>query len=86
MELVWVTKAEYIKRYKIKILFNGMTEGIVDLENLLKGPVFEPLKEESFFKQFSINSWTLEWPNGADFAPEYLYQLAKELQLEHANK
>lgn len=86
MDIVWVTKAEYIEEYKIKLIFNDMTEGTVDLKNSFNGPIFEPLKEVPFFKKFIVNSWTLEWPNGADFAPEYLYQLAIQPQLEPANK
>ncbi|WP_439651978.1 hypothetical protein [Membranihabitans maritimus] len=43
------------------------------------------MKKEDFFKKFTLNSWTIEWPNGADVAPEFLYQEAmkKELELKH---
>jgi hypothetical protein len=38
------------------------------------GPVFEPLRDPAVFKQFEIHPefHTLTWPNGADFAPEFL--------------
>lgn len=39
------------------------------------GVVFEPLKDLNFFKRFSVKYNTVEWENGADFAPEYLLAL-----------
>ena len=46
----------------------------VDLESDLVGKVFEPLKNKDYFKAFSIKYNTVEWENGADFAPEFLYE------------
>lgn len=86
MELIWITKARYEGEYKIWLKFNDSTEGMVDLKNSLTGLVFEPLKEIHFFKNFTLNSWTIEWPNGADFSPEYLYQLIEENKLAEATK
>jgi hypothetical protein len=71
--ILQVIKAEYLKDYTIKIYFNNGDEKIVDLSNELYGTVFEPLKNTNYFKNFSICCNTISWPNGADFAPEYLY-------------
>jgi hypothetical protein len=73
-----VTKANYLKEYKIEVLFNTGEKKIIDLKNSLKGAVFQPLKDVNFFKSFKINFNTIEWENGADFAPEYLYELGNE--------
>ena len=48
---------------------------VVDLRSSLKGIVFEPLKDLDLFKRFSVKYNTVEWENGADFAPEYLLSL-----------
>lgn len=75
--LIKVTKAKHIRDYQLELTFNDGTHKIVDLQDTLDGPVFEPLKKLENFKKFKLNRWTIEWSNGADMAPEYLYELAK---------
>ena len=70
-----IIKAEYLDNYRIKLWFNDGKMKIVDLAGSLNGLVFEPLKELEFFKKFTIKFNTIEWDNGADFAPEYLYKI-----------
>ncbi|MBR4534402.1 MAG: DUF2442 domain-containing protein [Bacteroidaceae bacterium] len=70
-----VIKAEYIEGYRLLLLFNNGERRIVDLSNSLKGSVYTPLKDINYFKNFSIKFNTIEWENGADFAPEYLYEI-----------
>ena len=70
-----ITKADYINEFKVKILFNDGLEKIVDLKNYIhskKHPFFQPLKQIKKFKKFYVHK-TLVWDNGADIAPEYLY-------------
>jgi len=74
-EILWVTKAEYANEYKLLLTFNNNVTKLVDLKGSLYGEVFEPLKNIEKFKQFRLSDWTVEWHNGADFAPEYLYSL-----------
>ena len=70
-----VIKAEYIEGYRLLLLFNNGEKSIVYLSNSLKGTVYIPLKDIDYFKRFSIKFNTVEWENGADFAPEYLYEI-----------
>ena len=69
-----VIKAEYLSGYRIKLWFNNQVAKVVDLANSLNGEVFQPLKDIDFFKRFTIKFNTIEWENGADIAPEYLYE------------
>ncbi len=76
MRPISVTKAEYKDDFRIYLEFDNGVSGIVDLKDSLDGEIFEPLKEQSFFKSFLLDTWTIGWSNGADFAPEYLFELA----------
>jgi len=67
---------EYLDKYQLKLTFNNGIEGIVDLEQELYGEIFEPLKDKSLFQKVFVTSRTIEWPNGADFAPEFLFEIA----------
>ena len=69
-----IIKAEYISGYQLRLWFNNGAVKDVDLSDSLKGNVFVPLQDKEFFKRFSIRFNTIEWENGADFAPEYLYE------------
>jgi hypothetical protein len=73
METIKIEEAKYIDGYKIALTFNDGKKKVVDLKNELWGEVFEPLNDISFFKNFTLNPFTIEWENGADFAPEFLY-------------
>lgn len=75
-----VTGVRHIKGYKLVVAFNDGAAKEVDLEYELHGEVFEPLRDVEFFKQAKVNEETntIEWPNGADFAPEFLYEIGKE--------
>ncbi len=75
MNLIWITKAEYLSDYKINLAFNDGTTGIADLKDSLNALVFKSLKDKEYFKSFKKNNWTIEWENGVDFAPEFLYNL-----------
>ena len=70
-----VSDAKYLEGYKIKLIFNSGESKIIDLSKELNGKVFEPLKDKSFFKTFTIKYNTIEWSNEADFAPEFLFEL-----------
>ena len=73
--MLHVTSAEHLGGHRLRLRFNDGTIGDVDLAGRLTGPIFEPLNEVSYFANFDTSGPTIEWPNGADFAPEYLREL-----------
>ena len=74
---IHVIDAKHVSDYKVWLAFNDGSDGEVDLSDELDGEVFEPLRDKSFFKTFKLEGHTLAWSNGADFAPEFLKELAQ---------
>jgi hypothetical protein len=71
-----VTEARPTGAWRVWMNFADGVEGEVDLSRYLRyGPVFAPLADEEFFRQLRVEAGTIAWPNGADIAPERLYEL-----------
>jgi len=75
-----VIEVKHIDGYKLWLRFQDGVCGTVDLSDELWGPMFEPLKDVTLFAQAAVHPelQTVTWPNGADLAPEFLYQAAKQ--------
>lgn len=73
-----IVEVKPMEGYRLWLRFHDGRSGTVDLSAELWGPVFEPLKDKELFAQVTIHPEleTVTWPNGADLAPEFLYQQA----------
>ena len=70
-----VIKIEYRGAYAYHILFDDGVEGEIDFSDYLsRGPIFEALKDLTIFSKATVEGGTIGWPNGADVAPETLYE------------
>ncbi len=74
-----ITDMKYKSGYKVWLKFDDGLEGELDLQDELWGEVFEPLKKLERFKTVRLDKElnTICWENGADFAPEFLYDKLK---------
>jgi hypothetical protein len=82
-----VIDARHAGGYRVWLRFADGLSGEIDLEKELWGPVFEPLKDVAEFAKvrFDPEADTIVWPNGADLAPEFLYDaLGAALALSNA--
>ena len=70
-----VIEAKHVRGHVVWLKFRDGTRGELDLAPALNGPIMAPLRDVEFFKTFTIHPefHTLVWPNGADFAPEFLH-------------
>ena len=74
--MVHVTSVNYRSGHVLHVRFSDGVTGDVDLRNELMGPIFEPLRDPSRFAEAYVDAelGTVVWPNGADVAPEFLYE------------
>ena len=66
----------------LRVTFVDGTTGTVDLRNFLntshiQGTIFEPLRDPTAFAQVRVVMGAVQWPNGADLAPDAMYDAIK---------
>ena len=70
-----ISKVKPASGYVLEIEFNDGAYGKVDLSDRLFGPMFEPLLDPHLFNQVQVDEYgAVCWPNGADLAPDALYE------------
>jgi hypothetical protein len=72
-----ITQLELVGRHVLRLAFNTGVRKAVDVLPLLDGLIFEPLRDPTFFARAKMDpvTGTAVWPNGADLAPEALFDL-----------
>lgn len=62
--------------------FDDGLQGVISIKDRLFGPVFEPLHDRSLFQQVTVDKFgAICWPNGADLAPDAVYETLKGRKL-----
>ena len=77
MDILKIKRVQYLDGYRVKLWFSNGDIKIANLSESFDDPIFEPMKNLSYFKNFTIRYNTIEWENGADYAPEYLYEISE---------
>ena len=75
--MLHVLSVEYRGGHRLRLTFSDGVEGEADLGGALEGSVFAPLRDPVAFAAVRLDPElrTVTWPNGADFAPEFLRDL-----------
>ena len=70
-----VHRVEVVGPHALRVEFDDGTSQAIDLEPVLAGALYGPLRDPAVFRQVRIDPevHTLVWPNGADFDPATLH-------------
>jgi hypothetical protein len=77
--IIDVTEVKVLQDYKLLLQFNDGCSGEVDIKKIVPFEgIFKPLEDYQYFKTVHVNHdiGTICWENGADIAPDFLYQKA----------
>ena len=70
-----IVKVKVLPGYRLDVEFADGVSGVVDLSQDLWGPMFEPLKDSDRFAEVGLDEHgAICWPNGADLAPDAIYE------------
>ncbi len=73
-ELICVTKAEYVKDYILRLWFNNNEIRMFDFSTIYDKGIFTKLKDLEYFKNYTLDPFTVDWNDEIGFAPEFLYE------------
>ena len=78
-----LTSAAALPDARLHVVFLDGTNGEVHLKSFLNSPtingtVFEALRDPAIFAQAQVVFGAVQWPNGADLAPDTMYDAIRE--------
>ena len=78
-----VTSVAALPDSRLRVTFVDGTAGEVHMRSFLSNPkldgtVFEPLRDPAIFAQARVILGVVQWPNGADLAPDAMYDAIRE--------
>ena len=74
--MIWVQSVTVLEKFHVRLEFSDGVQKVVDLDPLLRGPIFEPLRANpDLFLTVRVDDelGTIVWANGADMDPDVLY-------------
>jgi hypothetical protein len=78
-----VTSVAALPESQLRVTFVDGTTGEVHMRSFLNNPridgtIFEPLRDPAIFAQARVALGAIQWPNGADLAPDAMYDAIRD--------
>ena len=69
-----ITDAQYVRDYILRLTFNDGAVKLVDFTPLMQKGICRKLQDLNYFRNFTLDPFTVDWNNEIGFAPESLYE------------
>lgn len=68
--------------FRLKVFFQGGEVKVFNAKPYLFGPIFVPVTEPDYFAHVDVDeiAGSIYWPNGADFCPQFVYEMSEPAQ------
>jgi len=77
--LHYIKYAIPLENFRLKLVFRTGEVKILNAKPHLTGPIFAPVTQPDYFAHVDVDevSGSIFWPNGADFCPQFVYELSE---------
>lgn len=74
-----IASAEYLEDYKISAVFSNGTKKTIDFSSIASEGrgITHKLRDLDYFRNFTLDPFSIDWNNEIGFAPEYLYRIGE---------
>lgn len=86
MELLTIVKAKYLDGYRIEAVFSNGIKKLLDFTDIInngKG-IVQKLSNVNYFKNFTLDPFTIDWNNEIGFDPQDLYERGKTIGYDNS--
>lgn len=66
--------AEYVRDYILRLTFSNGEVRTMDFTSLMQKGICRKLQDMDYFRNFTLDPFTVDWNNEIGFAPQYLYE------------
>ena len=73
-DFLHITDAEYLTGYILKLTFSNGEVRVFDFSIIYDKGILTKLKDIEYFKNYTLDGWTVDWNNEIGLAPEFLYE------------
>lgn len=72
--LLTVERADYVHGHVLRIYFSNGQVRLYDFAPECDKGICTKLRDDDYFRNYTIDPFTIDWNNEIGFAPEYLYE------------